>query len=68
MLASLILGEVLTGNQFLLITIIVIAGIFVTYDEHLKVRAFFRPIILLAVVGTFFFSGVRGIRESCHCQ
>jgi drug/metabolite transporter (DMT)-like permease len=43
LLSVLIIGETITGNQIFLITLIVIAGVLVTYDEKLKLKSLFKP-------------------------
>lgn len=59
--SAVLLGEILTSQQYFFIGIIIIAGIFVTLDERLKIRSFFRwPIafaliqmIILALMGVY---------------
>lgn len=49
-LGIILLGESVTPLQILLIWIIFIAGIIVNIDEKLKLKAFFRPVILLFMI------------------
>lgn len=42
------------------VAIIIIGGAFVTYDERLKVRAFWQPAVFVAILGIFF-SAATGI-------
>lgn len=49
-LGVLLFREQLTYTQVLLITVICIAGIFVSLDEHLNIRSFFKKTIALALV------------------
>lgn len=44
------LSEVLTGNQYFLIAIIFIAGIFLNVDEHFKLKAFFKKNTMLGML------------------
>lgn len=44
-----ILGEILTTQQYAYIGIIFVAGVFVTLDERLNIRSFFRWPIALAI-------------------
>lgn len=56
-----LLGEILTRYQYILIGLIFIAGIFVTLDEKLKLRSFFRwpvayaltQMVILALMGVY---------------
>ncbi len=53
LIGAAFLSEVLTGNQYFLIAIIFVCGIFLSFDEHFKLKAFFRKqnmIGLLAVL------------------
>jgi drug/metabolite transporter (DMT)-like permease len=45
-----LLHQVLTAQQYLLIGIICVAGLFVSFDEHFKLRSFFRIPILIAMI------------------
>jgi len=49
-LAGLMLHQLLTTQQYILIGIIFLAGLFVSFDEHFKLRSFFRMPILIAMV------------------
>ena len=49
-LAGLMLHQLLTTQQYILIGIIFLAGLFVSFDEHFKLRSFFRIPILIAMV------------------
>ncbi|MDE2588894.1 MAG: DMT family transporter [Patescibacteria group bacterium] len=49
-LAAFFVGEVLTSLQYILIGILFIAGIFLTMDERMSLKSFFRPSILLALI------------------
>ncbi len=45
-----LLHQFLTTQQYVLIGIIFIAGLFVSFDEHFKLRSFFRIPILIALI------------------
>jgi drug/metabolite transporter (DMT)-like permease len=45
-----LLGQLLTTQQYVLIGITFVAGFFVSFDEHFKLRSFFRMPILIAMV------------------
>ncbi len=49
-LGAMFLGEVLTGNQMYLIGAMVVAGIFVTFDENFSIKSFFSKGVILALV------------------
>jgi drug/metabolite transporter (DMT)-like permease len=49
LLGAAFLSEVLTSNQYFLIAIIFVSGIFLNVDEHLKLRAFFRRQTMLGM-------------------
>jgi drug/metabolite transporter (DMT)-like permease len=49
-LAGLMLHQLLTTQQYILIGIIFLAGLFVSFDEHFKLRSFFRIPILIAII------------------
>ena len=50
LLGIIFLGERVTGQQWVLIGIIFISSIFISYDENLKLRAFFsKPMIFLFI-------------------
>lgn len=53
-LGALFLGEILTIQQYLLICVIVIAGIFISVDEKFSIRSFFTKGIGIAILGVFF--------------
>lgn len=50
LLGVIMLGETISLRQSALIGIIFVAGIVANIDEKLKLKAFFRPIILLAMI------------------
>lgn len=50
LLGMIFFGELLTIFQLVLVSIIFIAGLFVSVDEHLSIRSFFRPVIGLAIL------------------
>lgn len=52
--SALLLHEKLTSFQVLLFFIIVIAGIFVTIDEKMSIRSFFKPAVALGILTMFF--------------
>jgi drug/metabolite transporter (DMT)-like permease len=52
-LGATFLNELLTGNQYILIAIIVLAGICLNFDEHLKFKAFFRRRSLVGLLAVF---------------
>ena len=54
LLAVFILKEALTGLQIILITVIFIAGIFVSLDEKLSFKSFFHRSILYGILMSFF--------------
>ncbi len=45
-----LLGQLLTTQQYILIGITFVAGLFVSFDEHFKLRSFFRMPILIAMI------------------
>jgi drug/metabolite transporter (DMT)-like permease len=45
-----LLHQLLTTQQYLLIGVIFVAGLFVSFDEHFKLRSFFRMPILIAMI------------------
>jgi len=45
-----LLHQFLTTQQYVLIGVIFIAGLFVSFDEHFKLRSFFRLPILIAMI------------------
>lgn len=45
-----LLHQLLTTQQYILIGVIIIAGLFVSFDEHFKLRSFFRIPILIAMI------------------
>lgn len=45
-----LLHQLLTTQQYILIGIIFIAGVFVSFDEHFKLRSFFRIPIFIAMI------------------
>jgi drug/metabolite transporter (DMT)-like permease len=45
-----LLGQLLTTQQYVLIGITFVAGLFVSFDEHFKLRSFFRIPILIALI------------------
>lgn len=45
-----LLQQLLTTQQYVLIGIIFVAGLFVSFDEHFKLRSFFRMPILIAMI------------------
>ena len=53
LLGAAFLNEILTGNQYLLIFIIFIAGIFLNIDENLNLKAFFRKESMLGMLAVF---------------
>lgn len=48
-LGGIMLGQILTHQQYVLIGIIFVGGLFVSLDEHFKLRSFFRLPILIAM-------------------
>lgn len=48
-LSIFFLREILTTNQYILIGVIFISGMFLTIDEKFTLRSFFRPVIALAM-------------------
>lgn len=55
-LGGLFLGEVLTFNQYILITLIVIAAFFVSLDEKLNWKSFFKRSIAIGLLEMMFLS------------
>ena len=53
LLGAAFLSEVLTGNQYVLIGIVFVAGILLNVDEHLKLKAFFRKESMLGMLAVF---------------
>lgn len=49
-LSIFLLKEFLTTNQYILIAIVFISGMFLTIDENFTLRSFFRPVIALAMI------------------
>ncbi len=49
-LGGIMLGQILTQQQYVLIGVIFVAGLFVSLDEHFKLRSFFRLPILIAMI------------------
>jgi uncharacterized membrane protein len=45
-----LLQQLLTTQQYMLIGIIFVSGLFVSFDEHFKLRSFFRMPILIAMI------------------
>ncbi len=45
-----LLQQLLTTQQYMLIGVIFIAGLFVSFDEHFKLQSFFRMPILIAMI------------------
>jgi drug/metabolite transporter (DMT)-like permease len=45
-----LLHQLLTTQQYILIGVIFLAGLFVSFDEHFKLRSFFRIPILIAMI------------------
>ena len=60
LLAVLFVGELLSVEQLVLIGIVTVAGIFVSFDEHMKLRSFFRPRIGFALL-TVLASAIMGL-------
>lgn len=52
--SALLLNEKLTSYQFFLFFIIVMAGLFVTIDEKMTIRSFFKPAVALGILTMFF--------------
>lgn len=50
-LGALFLGEILSTQQYLLICVVVIAGIFVSVDERFSIKSFFTRGIGIAILG-----------------
>ncbi len=48
-LGGIMLGQILTVHQYVLIGVIFVAGFFVSLDEHLSARSFFHSSILIAM-------------------
>lgn len=55
-LSLLLLGEVLSMGQYLLITLIFVSGAVLTYDEKLKLKSFLQPAIGIAFLFVLFAS------------
>ena len=53
LLGAAFLSEVLTDNQYFLILVIFISGIFLNIDEHLKLKAFFRKESMIGLLAVF---------------
>lgn len=49
LLGTLVLREVLSPRQIFLVSMIILGGVFVSYDEHLKFRAFLKKPVILAI-------------------
>jgi len=52
-LGAIFLGEILTGHQYILIAVIFISGIFLTLDEHRRLRSFFRKEVMIGLAAIF---------------
>lgn len=52
-----LLQQLLTTQQYILIGIIFVAGFFVSFDEHFKLRSFFRLPILIAMMAMVVIAG-----------
>ncbi len=59
LIGAAFLSEVLTSNQYFLIAVIFVSGIFLNVDEHLKLKAFFRKQSMLGIF-TVFVSAIFG--------
>lgn len=55
-LSVVFLGEALSRPQYQLVVLITIAGLFVAYNEKLKLKAFFQKGVGIALLGIFFSS------------
>jgi drug/metabolite transporter (DMT)-like permease len=53
-LGLLFLNEHLTVTQYILIGVIIIAGLFESADDHFSLRSFFHPTIALAITAVLF--------------
>ena len=55
-----LLHQLLTTQQYIFIGVIFIAGLFVSFDEHFKLRSFFRISILIGMIAiiTIAFAGI----------
>lgn len=53
LMGAAFLGEILTNNQYFLILVIVIAGIFLNFDERFKLTAFFQKKTMLGMLAVF---------------
>lgn len=51
LLGALLVGEFLTGSQYLLVGVIFLAGMFASTDEKFSLRSFFQRSVALAVIG-----------------
>ncbi len=49
-LSAWLLGQILTGGQYLLIAVIFVAGFFVSLDEHYSIKSFFTWAIAIAML------------------
>ncbi|KKP86807.1 MAG: Permease of the drug/metabolite transporter superfamily [Parcubacteria group bacterium GW2011_GWC1_35_8] len=54
-ISSFFIQEILTVHQYFLIAIILIFGIFVSFDEHFSFKSFFNRNILIALTCMFFY-------------